>query len=343
MEQYRLTYLYDEFDGLPVGMQYRTPSMGQNAWHTYWFEKNLQGDIVAVYYQDGTKLISYTYDAWGNCTQTTHQSTGVYAFAQYNPFRYRGYYYDTTTGYYYLQSRYYNPEWGRFLNADTYLNGNGDIIGYNLFAYCSNNPVMFTDYTGESILGIIAALILAAAGTAVVLSGCSKREEIVTNPPSSTHERRYCYYEVPLYSQKNKPICWAVCQTMVTSYQNKEVLTQKEEFKASKNLAKNKYGRKWKKGGVPDNMGNALMLPNIEWLYIMLKNNGPMYARYETPNGGHLIVVTGVDVEKNIVYTNNPHGYQGQQSFEDFQRGYINKKGETVSGCFLDAVYCIVW
>ncbi len=67
----------------------------------------------------------------------------------YNPFRYRGYYYDTQTELYYLQSRYYNPSWGRFLNADIYINANGDILGFNMFAYCSNNPVMFTDPTGE--------------------------------------------------------------------------------------------------------------------------------------------------------------------------------------------------
>ncbi len=65
-----------------------------------------------------------------------------------NPFRYRGYYYDIETGFYYLQSRYYNPEWGRFLNADGYLNANGDIIGYNMFAYCNNNPVNLIDENG---------------------------------------------------------------------------------------------------------------------------------------------------------------------------------------------------
>ena len=75
-------------------------------------------------------------------------------------FRYRGYYYDSETGYYYLQSRYYNPQWGRFINADGYINGNGDIIGYNMFAYCSNNPVMYTDPTGESVLAIIGGLAL---------------------------------------------------------------------------------------------------------------------------------------------------------------------------------------
>ena len=65
-----------------------------------------------------------------------------------NPFRYRGYYYDTETGLYYLQSRYYNPEWGRFLNADDYVNPNGDLLGFNMFAYCGNNPVNRNDDGG---------------------------------------------------------------------------------------------------------------------------------------------------------------------------------------------------
>lgn len=77
-----------------------------------------------------------------------------------NPFRYRGYYYDTDTGLYYLQSRYYNPAWGRFLNADGYVNANGDLIGFNMYTYCSNNPVMYADPTGESI--VLTALILGA-------------------------------------------------------------------------------------------------------------------------------------------------------------------------------------
>ena len=75
-----------------------------------------------------------------------------------NPFRYRGYYYDRETGFYYLQSRYYDPATGRFLNADSRINGNGDIAGYNMYAYCSNNPMMCVDPTGKGI--ILTALII---------------------------------------------------------------------------------------------------------------------------------------------------------------------------------------
>ena len=66
-----------------------------------------------------------------------------------NPFRYRGYYYDAETGWYYLNARYYDPNVGRFLSPDTILGANGGLQGYNLFAYCNNNPVMFADPSGN--------------------------------------------------------------------------------------------------------------------------------------------------------------------------------------------------
>ena len=142
-------YLYDA-SGRPLGMQYHGASYAANTWDVYWYEKNLQGDVVAVYDQAGTKLISYTYDAWGNFTVSYHNDGGNTTAAS-NPFRYRGYYYDPDLGFYYLGSRYYNPEWGRFLNAD-----NAEVIGAtpnaltdkNLFAYCDNNPVMRADHGG---------------------------------------------------------------------------------------------------------------------------------------------------------------------------------------------------
>ena len=103
-----LVYLYDE-NGAPVGLQYRNKSDAKNVFYTYYFEKNLQGDIIAIYTENGTKIGSYTYDAWGNCTVSTESGTTTIQkriVRTLNPFRYRGYYYDTDTGLYYLQSRY---------------------------------------------------------------------------------------------------------------------------------------------------------------------------------------------------------------------------------------------
>ena len=158
-----IIYLYDE-TGSPIGMQYRTKSMGEGEFYTYLFEKNLQGDIIAVYNTSGTKLVSYVYDAWGNCTVTNHNITGTNVGARYNPFRYRGYYLDTETGYYYLQSRYYNPQWGRFLNADGQLSD--DLLGCNLYVYCYNNPVMLLDYNGDwpTLSQILSATTIIAIG-----------------------------------------------------------------------------------------------------------------------------------------------------------------------------------
>ena len=131
---------------------YRISNDASQVFDAYFFEKNVQGDIIGVYNSTGKKIGAYTYDAWGKCSLSVASGNTILedkVVLFYNPFRYRGYYYDNETGFYYLQSRYYNPEWGRFLNADGYINANGDIIGFNIFAYCGNNPIMETDPTGK--------------------------------------------------------------------------------------------------------------------------------------------------------------------------------------------------
>ena len=167
-----LVYLYDE-NGAPVGLQYRNKSDAKNVFYTYYFEKNLQGDIIAIYTESGTKIGSYTYDAWGNCTISTESGTTTIQkriVRTLNPFRYRGYYYDTDTGLYYLQSRYYNPQWGRFLNADGYVSTGTGLLGYNMYAYCDNNPVMSADYGGEKTTSFGFTLSFGFAGAGYTIS-----------------------------------------------------------------------------------------------------------------------------------------------------------------------------
>ena len=132
-------------------MMYRASSETAT-WQFFWYEKNLQGDVVAVYDNNGVKHVSYTYDAWGNTTETRHVN---YTAASYNPFRYRGYYYDSDISLYCLGTRWYSTQFRRFLSPDdiSYLGANGDLNSYNLYAYCSNNPVMYVDPTGHSIIG----------------------------------------------------------------------------------------------------------------------------------------------------------------------------------------------
>ena len=106
----------------------------------YAYVKSLQGDVVAILDENGNAVVSYGYDAWGAplwCTGELAETLG-----KVQPFRYRGYVFDEETGLYYLRSRYYNPRWGRFVNAD------GAIIQKNLFAYCSNGPIVGYDPSG---------------------------------------------------------------------------------------------------------------------------------------------------------------------------------------------------
>ena len=127
-----LIYVYDEA-GSPIGFKYRTTGYAIGAFDSYVFGKNLQGDIVAIYNTSGTAVATYKYDAWGNVISATGTMASV------NPFRYRGYYYDIETGFYYLRSRYYDPAICRFINADNAISGTGESLqGYNLFSYCFN-------------------------------------------------------------------------------------------------------------------------------------------------------------------------------------------------------------
>ncbi len=112
----------------------------------YYYIKNLQSDVVKIINQSGTEVVGYVYDAWGNIQSTTGDAT----LGNLNPFRYRGYVYDNESGLYYLQSRYYDPVTGRFLNADdaTYIGATGTALSTNVFAYCENNPITYNDKYG---------------------------------------------------------------------------------------------------------------------------------------------------------------------------------------------------
>ena len=121
----------------------------------YYTVCNSRGDVEAIYGGGGGLKARYIYDTWGNTVKIVdvngNEITDKNTVGYINPIRYRGYYYDAETGFYYLQSRYYDPETGRFLNADDseIIDGNNDnIIENNLFAYCLNNPINMYDSDG---------------------------------------------------------------------------------------------------------------------------------------------------------------------------------------------------
>lgn len=119
------------------------------------------GNIIGIYCAaSGRKIVTYQYDAWGNCTVTygDQQILADYSIAANNPFRYRGYYYDNETGWYYLQTRYYDPSTERFLNADGYVSTGMGLLGYNMYTYCNNDLIMYIDPYGRAAGELAASL-----------------------------------------------------------------------------------------------------------------------------------------------------------------------------------------
>ncbi len=143
-------FSYDEI-GQPIGIT--KASALNNTYEPYYYKKNIQGDIIGILDKDFKEVVKYTYDSWGKVLSITDENgeeiTDEFNIGIENPFRYRGYWYDTETGLYYLQSRYYNPEWGRFISADNLINDFTGIFSTNLYAYCNNNPVNMSDFDGH--------------------------------------------------------------------------------------------------------------------------------------------------------------------------------------------------
>ena len=144
-----IDFVYDE-NNQPLAMKYNNT--------LYYYVLNAQGDVVRIVDGSRSVVASYTYDPWGKIIS----SSGT--LADINPLRYRGYYYDSETGFYYLQSRYYDPEIGRFINADSYASTDATgLLSTNMFAYCENDPVNKSDPDGEVAHLAIGAVVGAIA------------------------------------------------------------------------------------------------------------------------------------------------------------------------------------
>ncbi len=143
-----LYFFYDSYSRL-TAIRYIS-SIGD---YYYYVTTNKQGDVLGLYSANGNLKVSYEYDAWGNCTVKDSAGNAITSsihIGNVNPIRYRSYYYDSDTGLYYLQSRYYDATIGRFINADGEISGiGGNVLGNNTFAYCMNNPVNYSDPTGH--------------------------------------------------------------------------------------------------------------------------------------------------------------------------------------------------
>ena len=151
-----LWYFYDA-DGNPSGIRYKNG----DSINDYYFVCNWRGDVVQIYNFSGVLVGSYTYDAWGKVTENA-TSADTQNITETNPIRYRGYYYDTETRLYYVNSRYYDPAVKRFLNSDDELlsaTSPETLTDKNYFAYCDNNPVSRTDGEGTIWHIVVGAVI----------------------------------------------------------------------------------------------------------------------------------------------------------------------------------------
>ena len=117
----------------------------------------------------GNVLASYTYDAWGKVTEIT----GNIALAEQNPIRYRSYYFDFETQWYFLNTRCYSPDMCRFINADGYVQTGQSVLDKNMFSYCGNNSINRIDTNGQ-FWGAVVAVGLLVGALALTLSGCSR-------------------------------------------------------------------------------------------------------------------------------------------------------------------------
>ena len=154
-----LEFFYDE-SGKPYSMSYKGDTNAEPV--MYYYVTNLQGDIMSIVDAEGFSVAEYYYNAWGLPMGT------LGALAEINPLRYRGYYFDTETGLYYLKSRYYDPFVCRFINEDKFASTGQEAVGCNMFAYCLNNPLIFFDDEGSFAV----AIPLIALGK-ILFDGCA--------------------------------------------------------------------------------------------------------------------------------------------------------------------------
>ena len=157
-ESSKLFFHYNERDML-VGFEYDKEN--------YFYSRDLTGNITSIVDKNGLIMVEYQYDAWGRwLNQATAAKTSIgTTLLSLNPFLYKGYIYDDESGFYYLKSRYYSPEIRRFINVDSEVGDVGNLENYNLFAYCINNPVMYSDPSGK--FAICTLLIMFAVSSLV--------------------------------------------------------------------------------------------------------------------------------------------------------------------------------
>ncbi len=335
---------------------------GDKTEYTY-YTQNAHGDVVNLTNENGEVTKKYTYDAFGVEKNIDENDA--------NAFRYCGEYFDTETGTIYLRARYYNPTTGRFISRDSFAGNITDPLSLNLYTYCANNPIIYVDPSGHSYATLPSGnrMSINSASDAKLLSERRKQfaesssQVVTTTAPQrevtpitggtakpTSYTTTYTMaviskvkYDVPLYSQYTSSLCWACSQVMVESYQMGIKYEKSEAYKKVKQLAKSVNGEDdWNRGNIPTNIEayvDVNDIDDINELYNILSDEGPVYATYYNDNSGHMVVVTGVDVNNDIVYTNNPWDIDGEQSYEEFLNGYTHRWYDSYDDMKLKTLY----
>jgi len=235
--------------------------------------------------------------------------------------RYRGKFYDSATGLYYLQSRFYDPVIGRFINADAFLSTGQGLLGYNPFVYCLNNPVMFVDPDGY----------MARPGNnlhaCIPRPGNNLHSNITPRAfrPGNNLHSNITFHNVPVLHQNRTMLCWAYSQ--VSARYAGFRITQEYGSLQVRVIARSVHGENYDRPGWPTNMGSRVWgVGNFDTLYRELQN-GPLYAfyRHRIPwRVGHIVVVSGAcSTTRRIHSTDSARGISGWQTHQNFLLAYI--------------------
>ena len=188
-------------------------------------------------------------------------------------------------------------------------------LGYNLYVYCLNNPIKYDDPTGQIVRQMIGMLIKVIDKALKIVEEVQQIDEV--------------RYDVPLYNQGDQELCWAYSQVMVEDFQAGRTRTQESADSRAREIAISRYGvNNWNRPGWPTNAPDLFgqennNSPSLYEIGYYLTKRGPMYAYYHNNSSGHLVVVTGVNISKGLIYTNNPWGIAGEQTYEEFLNGFV--------------------